>query len=222
MKITLLKQLLEANENMAEENRQLFEEHGIRAVNLMGSPGCGKTALLEKTLELLDGGLQTAVIEGDVASTYDAERLAKYGIQAVQIATETFGGSCHLNARMIASALTHIHLKGLDLLFIENIGNLICPAAFNLGEHQRVVVTSLTEGPEKPLKYPVMFRGADLVVINKMDLKDRLQADTDQLIANIKKVHPAVPVLELSAVTGEGCLPWMEWLRGTNTVEKPA
>lgn len=214
MRITVLENLMAANQNTAAENRRTLADNNIYAVNIMGSPGCGKTTLLEKTLELLAGKLRAAVIEGDVSTTLDAERLARFGIQVVQINTEPFGGSCHLNARMIAGSLSTLDFKDLDLLFIENVGNLICPAEFDLGEHEKVIVASVAEGEEKPLKYPLMFRRADLVIINKMDLCDRLQTDMRILISNIRKVNPSVQIIELSALTGEGCSLWIDRLQG--------
>lgn len=214
IKVELGTTLLARNDELAAEIRYVCADNGIFLINIMSSPGAGKTTLLEKTLELLAGKLRAAVIEGDVSTTLDAERLARFGIQVVQINTEPFGGSCHLNARMIAGSLSTLDFKDLDLLFIENVGNLICPAEFDLGEHEKVIVASVAEGEEKPLKYPLMFRRADLVIINKMDLCDRLQTDMRILISNIRKVNPSVQIIELSALTGEGCSLWIDRLQG--------
>jgi hydrogenase nickel incorporation protein HypB len=212
-KITMLTDLLEANDVIAMENRKVFDRNRILALNLMSSPGAGKTTVLEKTIDKLGKRFHFAVIEGDVATSNDAKRLAKYKIPVVQITTETFGGACHLDANMVQRAMQKIDLSKVDILFIENIGNLICPAEFDLGEHKKVIVLSLTEGEDKPSKYPVVFRNSDLLLVNKMDLWSYLGINLNLLLRNTKKINPKLPIIKLSAKTEEGFKSWLEWLR---------
>ena len=212
-RIRVVNRILEANERVAGENRKKFAAAGVRALNLMSSPGAGKTALLEATLPRLEkAGVRAAVIAGDIATTRDAERIARVGAPVVQITTEGFGGECHLEAPAIRQALDQVELAGLDLLFIENVGNLVCPAEFDLGEDARVVLLSVTEGEDKPLKYPLAFRVADLAVITKIDLLPHLRADIAALRENLYRVNPKLERVELSAETGEGMAPWLAWL----------
>jgi len=211
-KIPVLTDFLEANEQIAQENRRIFDKHKILVLNLMSSPGAGKTLILEKTIEKLRKDFNFAVIEGDVATSNDAKRLAKYNIPVVQITTESFGGACHLDANMVKKAMEKIDLSRVQILFIENIGNLICPAEFDLGEDKKVIVLSLTEGEDKPSKYPVVFRNSDLLLLNKIDLLSFLDIDLGLLLQNTKKINPQLFSIELSAKTEEGFKDWLNWL----------
>ena len=212
-KISVVTNILEANDRVAEENRRRFADSGVVVIDVMGSPGAGKTALLEATIEALHGELRMAVVVGDITTTRDAERLAKKGVPAVQIMTESFGGACHLEASTLRQALDQVALDQLDLLFVENVGNLVCPAEFDMGQHQRVVVHSVTEGEDKPLKYPLAFRQADLVVINKIDLLPHLDYDVIALRDNLQRVNPNVQWFELSARSGQNMSGWLDWVR---------
>jgi hydrogenase nickel incorporation protein HypB len=206
--------LLDENDGLAARNRFVMERAGIVCINLMSSPGSGKTTLLEQTLRELEGEIRIGVMEGDMTTELDADRLRACGVPVVAITT---GRSCHLEAEQIADGLHQLdHLRGLahlDMVVIENVGNLICPAAFELGEHSRVVLVSVTEGEDKPLKYPIMFHGADCVILTKTDLAPYLKLDQDQLIANIRQVNSHATVFALSAETGEGMSQWLDWLR---------
>ncbi len=206
----MLKGLLDANDHQAAHNREHFARHGVLAVNLMSSPGAGKTALLEKTIDVLGGDLRVAVIEGDLETENDADRIRRKGVPAVQIST---GSACHLDAHMVHSALHELELDGVDIVFIENVGNLVCPASFDLGQHVNVALLSTPEGHDKPAKYPVMFRGAQLVVISKADLLPVLD-DFDPAYATdcLRQLANTAPVLELSAKTGNGIDAWLDWL----------
>lgn len=213
MKIQVLKGILEVNDAVALENREFLADRGVLAVTLMSSPGAGKTLILEKTLEKLRKEFSFAVVEGDVATINDAKRLAKYRVPVVQITTESFGGACHLDANMVKKALKTLDLSGVQILFIENIGNLICPAEFDLGEDRRVIVLSLTEGEDKPTKYPAAFRTADVLLINKTDLLPHLNVDLNLVVRNARKVNAELRSIQLSAKTDEGLDDWLEWLR---------
>jgi hydrogenase nickel incorporation protein HypB len=213
VQISVLRNVLDTNDLIARENRKEFDAHGAFVVNIMSAPGSGKTAILERTLRALDGRLRAAVIEGDVQGTLDADRLAPLGVPVVQIDTDPqFGGACHLDARMIRNALPALDLHGVDLVLIENVGNLVCPAEFQLGEHRKVMVLSVTEGEDKPLKYPLMFRVSDLLLLNKVDLLGHLDFEPARFRANTARVNPILPVLELSARTGQGFETWLDWL----------
>ena len=212
-KIQVLTDFLEANDAIALENKRVFDRHKILVLNLMSSPGAGKTLILEKTIEKVKKNFKFAVIEGDVATSNDAKRLAKYDIPVVQITTESFGGACHLDANMVRKAMEKIDLSRVEILFIENIGNLICPAEFELGEDRKIIVLSLTEGEDKPTKYPVAFRNAELLLINKVDLLNHLDLNLKLLLQNAKKVNPKLKVLQVSAKTGVGIDTWIEWLK---------
>ncbi len=201
--------LLEKNQRFAAANRRLFAASGVTAVNLMSSPGSGKTTLLVETLKELIGEVPVAVIEGDQQTSFDADRIRATGAAAVQINT---GKVCHLDASMITEAFGALDPPGGGFLFIENVGNLVCPAGFDLGEAARVVVVSVTEGEDKPLKYPDMFARADLVVVNKVDLLPHLDFDLPALVSAARRVNPGVAVLEVSARSGEGLRGWLEWL----------
>jgi hydrogenase nickel incorporation protein HypB len=211
-KVKVVVDALDANTTIAAANRADFDRHGVRVVNLMSAPGAGKTTLLERTLDGL-GGVRVGVLEGDVAGSFDADRLSLLHVPVVQLNTEAgFGGECHLDANMVRSALGELPLADLDLLVIENVGNLVCPAEFRVGEDARAMICSVTEGVDKPLKYPLMFRACELVVINKIDLLPYLDLDLSQLVANIEAVNPQARVLVASAKTGEGVDAFREWL----------
>ena len=209
MKIKVLQDILDANEQLAERNRQLLDSKGVFAVNLMSSPGAGKTSLILETIKKLKGKTKLGVIEGDVSSSLDAERIGKEDVPVIQINT---GGGCHLDANMAYSAIDNIPLQDIELLFIENVGNLICPAEFALGEHKRVVVSSIPEGDDKPFKYPLMFHRADVVLINKIDLLPYLQFDTQAFSQAIKGINEKVEIIQISCVTGQGIEEWVSWL----------
>ena len=211
-KVRVVMDALDANATIAQANRADFDRAGVAVVNLMSAPGSGKTSLLEKALHHLDA-IEVGVLEGDVQGSFDADRLARLHVTVTQINTDPgFGGECHLDANMVRSALPSIPLNDLDLLIIENVGNLVCPAEFRVGEDVRVMVCSVTEGEDKPLKYPLMFRTCDLILINKIDLLPHLDFDLEQLLANLDAVHPGVPHMLVSARTGEGVDAWRDWL----------
>ncbi len=213
MEVSVLRNVLDANDLIAAENRKAFDAHGCFVVNLMSAPGSGKTTILERTLPALSGRVRAGVIEGDVQGTLDADRLAPLGIPVVQINTDPhFGGECHLDARMIRNALPALRLDGLDVVFIENVGNLVCPAEFRVGEDRKVMVLSVAEGDDKPLKYPLMFRVSHLLLLNKIDLLGHVDFDLGRFHANVERVNPGLPVIELSARTGHGLEAWIGWL----------
>jgi hydrogenase nickel incorporation protein HypB len=205
--------VLDANDTLARANRDLFDRAGTYTINMMSSPGAGKTALLEHTLERLRGKLSLGVLEGDVQTTLDADRLARFHIPLVQVNTDPgFGGECHLDANMVRSGLGELPLDEIDVLIIENVGNLVCPAEFRVGEDVRVMVYSVTEGEEKPLKYPLMFRSANLILVNKVDLLEHLDFDLEQFLGNLDAVNPGVRTVLTSARTGQGVDEWCDWL----------
>jgi hydrogenase nickel incorporation protein HypB len=211
-RIRVVEGILDANDTIARANRDDFERASVVVVNLMSAPGAGKTTLLERSVRDL-GGLRVGVLEGDVQGTLDADRLASLHVPVTQINTDPgFGGECHLDANMVRSALPSVPLDDLDLLVIENVGNLVCPAEFRVGEHHRVMVSSVTEGEDKPLKYPLMFRACELVVVNKLDLLPYLEFDLDTFLHNLDAVNPGIERLLVSARTGEGIDAWREWL----------
>jgi hydrogenase nickel incorporation protein HypB len=219
-RIEVLERIFDENDRTAAANRADFDQAGVRAINLMSSPGAGKTTLLEHTLRRLQGTLRVGVIEGDIETSLDADRLTGLGAVITLVNTGNgFGGECHLDAPMVRSVLTRLPLDDLDLVLIENVGNLVCPAEFEVGEHARAMIYSITEGEEKPLKYPVMFRSADLVLINKMDLLPHLDFDLELFRANLRQVNPTATVIELSARTGEGLDAWCSWLAARMAVE---
>ncbi|WP_299557663.1 hydrogenase nickel incorporation protein HypB [uncultured Mycolicibacterium sp.] len=212
-RVLVLERIFDENDQTAAANRRDFDAAGLTAVNLMSSPGAGKTSLLRRTLERLHDRLRIGIVEGDIETSIDADRLSGFGAAVALINTaDGFGGECHLDAPMVRSALPRLPLADLDLLIIENVGNLVCPAEFDVGAHARAMVYSVTEGEEKPLKYPVMFRSTDLVVVNKIDLIPHLDYDLDLFYANLEKVNPGVRVIEASARTGEGIDAWCDWL----------
>jgi hydrogenase nickel incorporation protein HypB len=216
--VEVLHNLLSENDHQAMHNRAHFDSHGVLAVNLMSSPGAGKTALLEATIEMLKDDFCVGVIEGDLETENDAEQLRARGVPAIQITT---GSACHLDAHMIHDALHKIALTPLDILFIENVGNLVCPASFDLGHHCNVVLLSVTEGDDKPAKYPVMFRAADVMLLSKTDLLSVIdEFDTRRAISYFRNLANVAPVYSLSSKTGEGMQTWIDWLREKIAVQK--
>ena len=213
IKINIVRNILAANNQIAAETRRDLQARGITAINLMSSPGAGKTAILERTLEKLQGRIPCGVIEGDIATTLDAERLIRFQSPIVQINTEPFGGDCHLSASAVRSALCDLPLDKIRLLFIENVGNLVCPAEFDIGEKAKVVVFSLPEGEDKPLKYPLMFRESKLCLLNKIDLAGVLGTQLDRIQSNVRQVNPQMKIIPISARTGEGVDEWIGWLK---------
>ncbi|MCF8092470.1 MAG: hydrogenase nickel incorporation protein HypB [Desulfotignum sp.] len=213
MEIKIRKQVLEKNLTEADKNRSYFKKHNLFVLNMMSSPGSGKTETLCRTLKSLMPDIRVGVIVGDICTFNDADRLSVTGAKVTQINTDQFGGDCHLAAPLIDTAAQKLGCEDLDLLIVENIGNLVCPAEFDIGENARVVVLSVTEGEDKPLKYPLMFQVSDAAILNKVDLLPYLDFDAPLAVENMKKVHPGMPVFELSAKTGEGFDPWLEWLR---------
>ncbi len=211
-KVRIVEEALDANNTIAQANRADFDRHGVRVVNFMSAPGAGKTALLERVVADLPG-VRVGVLEGDVQGSMDADRLASLHVPVTQLNTDPgFGGECHLDANMVRSALPGIPLDEIDLLVIENVGNLVCPAEFRVGENARIMVSAVTEGEDKPLKYPLMFRTCELVLINKVDLLPHLDFDLDDLLHNLDKVNPGVEHMLVSARTGEGVEEWRDWL----------
>ena len=210
MEIQVMEDILGRNDAIAAENQAIFAKKGIFALNLMGSPGAGKTALLEKTMAALKGDLRLAVIEGDLFTSKDADRIAAYDVPVIQINTS---GGCHLDAAMVQKVLQQLDLAALDLLIIENVGNLVCPAEFNVGEAAKAVVLSITEGDDKPLKYPLVFKESAITILNKVDLLPYTNFDMVAAKKDIAKIHPQVPVLEVSCTTGQGLDRWYAWLR---------
>ena len=210
-KVQVVEGMLDANDTIARANRDDFDRAGTTVLNLMGSPGAGKTSMLEAVVRRLD--VRVGVLEGDVQGSLDADRLASLHVPVTQINTDPgFGGECHLDANMVRSALPSLPLDELDLLVIENVGNLVCPAEFRVGEHHRVMVSSVTEGEDKPLKYPLMFRACELVLVNKIDLLPHLDFDVEKFLHHLDAVHPGVPRLLVSGRTGEGVDEWRDWL----------
>ena len=209
--VSVLRGLLDENDRVAAHNRVHFDEHGVLALNLMSSPGAGKTCLLEATIDALRGEFRMAVIEGDLETDNDARRIRAKGVAAVQITT---GGACHLDANMVHRALHDLALTGLDIVFIENVGNLVCPASFDLGQHANVTLLSVTEGDDKPAKYPVMFRAADVVLLSKSDLLPHVgEFDPARALRCLRELANPAPLIELSARRGAGMQGWLDWLR---------
>src|SRR3954454_4718136 len=214
-RIEILERIFGENDRTAAVNRDAFRAANVRAVNLMSSPGAGKTTLLEATLRRLADTVRIGVIEGDIETSLDADRLGGFGAQISLVNTGNgFGGECHLDAPMVRSALPRLRLDELDLVLIENVGNLVCPAEFDVGEHARAMVYAITEGEDKPLKYPLMFRSAEVVVINKIDLLPHLYFDLDLFESTLSAVNAGATVIELSARPGDGVERWCGWLRG--------
>jgi len=211
--IKIVRRVLDVNDTIAQQNRELFGEKGVFVINVMSSPGSGKTAILVKTLSHITPKIRCAVIVGDICTSNDADRLSGFGAPVVQVNTDAFGGDCHLAAHVIKTAADNFKLDDIDLLIVENIGNLVCPAEFDVGENLRIVVLSVTEGEDKPLKYPLMFRVCDAALLNKIDLLPYLDYDREAAVQNILQVNPQMPVFEISAKTQEGFDSWIEWLK---------
>jgi len=207
--ITIERKVLEKNDEIARLNRALIEGHGLFSINIVSSPGAGKTSILERTIERLRGSVRIAVIEGDVQTDLDAQRVARYGVPAIQIVTH---GGCHLEAKLVQDALARLDLRELDLLVIENVGNLVCPANYDLGEALKVVVLSTTEGDDKPLKYPVMFRNSSVLIINKTDLLPYVSCDLETVRRNALQINPQLRIFETSCTTQTGIPEWCRWL----------
>jgi len=214
MKIPVVKEILNANDQVADEVRAVFDQHGMFVLNLMASPGAGKTSFILATVDRLPDQVRPGVIEGDLASSIDADTIAGRGVPVVQINT---GGGCHLDAPMIKSALPHLPIDELQLLFVENVGNLVCPANFNLGADLAVVVASVPEGHDKPYKYPGMFAAADVVILNKSDLIDVFEFDVEFFRRGLEMINQDVPCCVLSCKTGDGIDAWIEWLLSRRT-----
>jgi hydrogenase nickel incorporation protein HypB len=214
----VVENILSANDRLAEENRLRLETAEVYGVNLMASPGAGKTSLIEHTIKGLAGQLSLAVVDGDIATSIDADRAAAAGAEAVQINT---GGECHLDAVMLQGALNQLDLTRYDLLLVENVGNLICPAAFQLGTHQNVLIASIPEGDDKPYKYPTMYRGVDALVINKIDLLPYIDFDMQYFQRGVEVLNPGLVTFPISCTTGEGLDGWLDWLRNRVAEQKP-
>ncbi|MGA9193111.1 MAG: hydrogenase nickel incorporation protein HypB [Anaerolineales bacterium] len=210
-RVAVVEKILSANDRLAEENRRRLDDGHVFGVNVMASPGAGKTSLIEQTLASLGGRWRVGVVDGDVATSIDADRAAAAGASAVQVNT---GGECHLDAVMLHGALAEMDLTNLDLLIVENVGNLICPAGFQLGTHKSVLVASVPEGDDKPYKYPGMYRGVQALVINKIDLQPYVEFDMDYFRRGVEVLNPGLKTLPLSCKTGEGLQAWVDWLEG--------
>jgi len=209
-KVKVFTNILKANENIAQKNRDIFDKNKVYTINLMSSPGSGKTSLLERTIDLVKNELRIAVLEGDLQTDNDAQRIEKYDIPVVQINTN---GACHLDANMVDRALESFDFKEIDLFVIENVGNLVCPASFELGEHDKVVMVSTTEGDDKPIKYPVMFRKARALLINKIDLLPYTNFNMSKIKKDAMSINPEIRIFEISCRTGEGLSIWVDWLK---------
>ena len=211
--IKVLRKVLDVNDAIAAQNRRIFAQNRVLVLNVMSSPGSGKTTTLERTLRHIMPEIKCAVIVGDICTSNDADRLAVFGAPVVQVNTDAFGGDCHLTAHVIQTAVSSFELQEIDLLIVENLGNLVCPAEFDLGEDLRVVILSVTEGEDKPVKYPLMFRVCDAALLNKIDLLPHLDYNRQAALNYIQQVHPGLPVFELSAKTAAGFAPWIDWLK---------
>jgi hydrogenase nickel incorporation protein HypB len=210
VEIKVLKDILGANEQIAGENRELLEKNKVFCVNIMASPGAGKTSLVLQTIRVLKGNVRIGVIEGDISSSIDAETVAEEGVPVVQINT---GGECHLEAVQIQNALNNLPLKDIDLLLIENVGNLVCPAEFNLGEHLKILIASVPEGDDKPFKYPLMFAAVDGLVLNKIDLLPYVKFNADAFAKTVKNINAKAEIFKVSCTTGDGVPEWAKWLK---------
>jgi hydrogenase nickel incorporation protein HypB len=211
MEIKVLRNILGVNEQIAQKNHEMLDKHKVFAINIMASPGAGKTSLVLRTITALQGKTRVGVIEGDISSTIDAEAVGKTGVPVVQINT---GGECHLDANMIQSALNNLPLQSIDLLLIENVGNLVCPAEFNLGEHLKILVASVPEGDDKPHKYPGMFNAVDAVILNKTDLLPYVKFNVDSFTNAVRAVNKKARIFQMSCTSGAGIPEWVKWLRG--------
>jgi hydrogenase nickel incorporation protein HypB len=209
MEIKVVKNILDANERIAADNRKLFDEKGVFVVNLMGAPGCGKTSLVEHTIKKLKDKLKISVVEGDIESSIDAERVGKLGVTAVQINT---GGACHIDGNMLKEALPSLDLEKTDLLIVENVGNLVCPAEFKLGENFKMMILSVAEGDDKPKKYPLMFHESRVLLINKVDLLPHVDCSVEKIRKDSLSINPKLKIFEISCRTGKGIDEWTMWL----------
>ena len=210
MKVSLVANILKANERIAEQNKQLFDEKGILTINMMSAPGAGKTTLIEHTINALKNKYRISVIEGDIQSTYDADKIAATGVQVVQINT---GGACHLDGNMIQETFPELDLDAMDLLLVENVGNLVCPAEFNMGEDFKVMLLSVPEGDDKPMKYPLMFHESSALLVNKIDLLPYVDCSLEKIRSESLKINPNLKIFEISGKTKEGLHSWFEWLQ---------
>jgi hydrogenase nickel incorporation protein HypB len=210
LRVPVVERIMSANDQLAAANRARLDVAGVFAVNVMASPGAGKTSLIARTVEALGEEIHMGAVDGDIATTLDADRIAALGIPTVQINT---GGACHLDAAMFQNALPQLPLEELDLLIVENVGNLICPASFKLGVHRSVLIASVPEGDDKPYKYPVMYRGVDALVLNKMDVLAAFEFDVGYFRRGVEVLNPGLAFFPLSCKTGEGLEPWLAWLR---------
>jgi hydrogenase nickel incorporation protein HypB len=209
MKVKMARKILDANDRIAADNRKLLASHKVQAVNLMSAPGAGKTTLLEKTIKALDGRIRIGVIEGDIQGTHDAEVISALNVPVVQINT---GGACHLDANMISGMLQEMPLDQLDLLVIENVGNLVCPAEFDVGEDAKVMLLSITEGDDKPLKYPLMFQKSEVLILNKIDLAPYLDVNMEKIYSDALALNRDLRIFDVSAKSGQGLEAWCKWL----------
>ena len=214
--ITIERKVLEKNDEVACQNRDMFSERGLFVINVVSSPGSGKTSLLERTLEQLKDKIKIAVIEGDVQTDFDAKRVERYNVPVVQIVTN---GGCHLEAKLVKDALDSMDLNDVKILVIENVGNLVCPAGYDLGENMKVVIVSTTEGDDKPLKYPKMFRNASILIINKIDLLPYVDCNIEDLKNNALQINPSLKIFETSCTTGAGISEWCQWLEKNVSVK---
>lgn len=210
MKVSVVENILKVNDSIAEQNKKIFKSKGLLTINIMSGPGAGKTSLIEKTIKDMKDDINIAVIEGDIETTYDADRIAAAGAQVVQINT---GGACHLDANMISQSLDQLELDSVDLLIIENVGNLVCPAGFKLGEDCNITLLSVTEGDDKPFKYPMMFNVSKVLLINKIDLLPYVDCDIEKIKNGALRINPELEIFEVSCKTGEGLGNWYSWLR---------
>ncbi len=210
MKVKVLQNILDANDQIANRNRETLDRYNVLALNIMASAGAGKTSFILQTIARLKDKVKIAVIEGDIASTIDADRISEQGVPVVQINT---GGSCHLDANMLGNALDSLELRDIDLLLIENVGNLVCPAEFRLGEHKRVALLSIPEGDDKPHKYPLMFAESEVIIINKIDLQSLLDFDFAGFQRAVTGLNPKVKLFQVSSKTGDGFDEWISWLK---------
>jgi hydrogenase nickel incorporation protein HypB len=210
MKITVVRDILEANERIARQNREIFDENNLVVINLMSAPGSGKTILLERSIDALKDEIRMGIVEGDIQSSRDAERVARKGVPAVQINT---GSACHLDGNMIRDTFKDFDFRSLQLLVVENVGNLVCPAEFNIGEDYKIMMLSVTEGDDKPAKYPLMFRISKVLLINKIDLLPYVDCSIERIEEESKKINPDLTIFRISCKTGEGLNDWYSWLR---------
>lgn len=219
VRVPVVEQILSANDQLAAANRARLDAAAVFAINMMASPGAGKTSLITRTVEALKGEFRIGAVDGDIATSLDADRIAALGVPTVQINT---GGACHLDAAMLQSALSQLPLEELDLLIVENVGNLVCPASFKLGVHRSVLIASVPEGDDKPYKYPVMYRGVDALVLNKMDVLSAFEFDVEYFRRGVEALNPGLAFFPLSCKTGEGLEAWVEWLQNEAGGRGPA